>query len=75
MVWPARMHVACTPANQQLGLCCGEGERACVYCKGSGYLSVRDVLVFLLFHFVFFFAFVEDAAWKTLAVLNRRLRA
>lgn len=46
-----------------------------MYCKGSGYLSVRDVLVFLLFHFVFFFAFVEDAAWKTLAVLNRRLRA
>jgi hypothetical protein len=47
-----------------------------VYCKGSGYLSVCGVLVFLLFpFFFFFFAFVEDAAWKTLAVLNRRLRA
>jgi hypothetical protein len=64
MVWAARMHVACTLANQQLGLCCGEGVRACVHCKGSGQLSVAGLLVFI------FFAFVENAAWKTLAVLE-----
>lgn len=64
------MHIACTPTNPQPRVCCGKGmKNMCmtmyVQCKGFGQLSVSV--------WVSVFALTEDAAWKTLAVLESRL--
>jgi hypothetical protein len=54
-----------------MGYAVARGVEHGVYCKGSGQAVGRWSFGFLLFSI----AFVEDAAWKTLAVLERGLLA
>ena len=67
MVWATRMHVACTPTNQQPG-CAVAKERG----EEHAYICGVRAAVGKYF-WVSVFAFAEDAAWKTLAVLESGL--